>query len=67
LSSILPERQRANGHVGHYGVSLKWQLNVTIDRVVCRKVPPETESYLEEGLAGAVAVAAGIGRVGLKS
>jgi hypothetical protein len=67
LSSILPERQRANGHVGHYGVSFKWQLNVTIDRVVCRKVPPETESYLEERLAGAMAVAAGIGRVGLKS
>jgi len=52
LSSILPERQRAN---------------VTIDRVVCRKVPPETESYLEERLAGAMAVAAGIGRVVLKS
>jgi hypothetical protein len=47
LSSILPEQQRANGHVGHYGVSFKWQLNVTINRVVCRNVPPETESYLE--------------------
>jgi len=67
LSSILPERQRANGHVRHYGVSSEWRLNVTIDRVVPRKVPPETESYPEERLAGAVAVAAGIGRVGLKS
>jgi hypothetical protein len=67
LSSILPEQQRANGHVGHYGVSFKWQLNVTIDRVVSRKLPPETESYLEERLAGAGAVAAGIGQVVLKS
>jgi hypothetical protein len=67
LSSILPERQRANGHVRHYGVSCKWQLNVTIDRVMCGKVPPETESYLEERLAGAVTIAAGIGQVVLKS
>jgi len=67
LSSILPEQQRADGHVGHYGVSFKWQLNVTIDRVVCRKVPPETESYLDERLAGAMAAAARIGQVVLKS
>jgi len=67
LSSILPEQERAIGHVGHYGVSLNWQLNVTIDLAVCRKVPPETESCLEERLAGAVAMAAGIGRVVLKS
>jgi hypothetical protein len=67
LSSILPEQQRANGHVSHYGVSLIWQLNVTIDRAVCRKVAPETESYLEERPAGAGSVTAGTGRVVLKS
>jgi hypothetical protein len=43
------------------------QLNVTIDRVACRKVPPETESYLDGRLAGAVAIAAGTGQVVLKS
>jgi hypothetical protein len=67
LSSILPEQQRTDGHVGHYGVSLKWQLNVTIDRAVCRKVPPETETYLGGRPAGTTSATAGIGRVVLKS
>jgi hypothetical protein len=39
LSSILPEQERADGHVGHYGVSLNWQLNVTND---LRGVPQNT-------------------------
>jgi hypothetical protein len=52
LSSILPEQERADGHVDHYGVSSNWRLNVTIDRAVSRKVPPETESYLGERLGG---------------
>jgi hypothetical protein len=67
LSSILPERQRANGQVGHYGLSLNWQLNVTADRTVCRKVSPETETYLGVRPAGTASATAGIGQVVLKS
>jgi len=52
LSSILPEQQRAEGHVSHYGVSQNWRLKVTNNRVVAESYHPKLKLSWERDPPG---------------